>query len=195
MMDQNVFYGFLGEGRQVKLDAGDVLFFSREPVSRLYLVRAGRVKLVRHTSEGKALVFQLATAGDTLAEASLFSDAYHCTAIADDPAVVLAYDKADVLAALAADADFSSRVMADLAGKIIDLRGRLELRNVRSARERILQYLELLSADDGVVHFHQPLKTVAAEIGLSHEALYRAMSVLERDAVIERRDRMIRIIR
>ena len=68
------------------------------------------------------------------------------------------------------------------------LRTRLEQRNIRSARERVRHFLALNVGDDGrtVDLSGVTLKEVAAELGLSHEALYRTLSALERAGEIRR---------
>src|SRR5687768_18283766 len=54
-------------------------------------------------------------------------------------------------------------------------------RSVRSARERILQHLELIAEDDQhALRLDSTLKDLAAEIGLTHEAFYRALAALEK---------------
>ena len=68
------------------------------------------------------------------------------------------------------------------------LRTRLEQRNIRSARERVRHFLALNAGEDGrtVDLSGATLKEVAAELGLSHEALYRTLSALERAGEITR---------
>jgi CRP-like cAMP-binding protein len=77
--------------------------------------------------------------------------------------------------------------MAVLARQIHGLRSRLEGRNIRSARERVLNHLAL-SADpvSRSVTLDGTLLDLASEIGLSHEALYRALASLAKEGVIAR---------
>lgn len=73
-------------------------------------------------------------------------------------------------------------------------RRRLELRNIRNARERVWQKLQLSPIrDDGTVIIDRPLKEMAGEIGLTHEALYRSLAALEKAGRIRRRGRTIRL--
>jgi len=185
----------MGEGVVRKLTAGEALFHRDDPVGQVFVVIDGEVILQRHTIEGAAVIFQRAKAGETLAEASLFSEHYHCDAVAVTAAGVIAFSKNEVLKGMEADASFGREVLAQTSRKLIETRSRLELRNVRSARERILQYLVLVGGDgiDGIT-FDKSLKDVAAEIGLTHETFYRSLKKLEADGVIKRMGRMIRII-
>ena len=72
---------------------------------------------------------------------------------------------------------------------------RIELRSIRSARERVWQMLLLAAARDGpTVSFDRPLKDIAAQIGLTHEAFYRALAALQRTGRIRRRGRRIDLL-
>ena len=67
--------------------------------------------------------------------------------------------------------------MAILAHEIMNLRTRLEQRNIRSARDRVRHFLALNAGTDGrTVLLRGTLKDLAAELGLAHEAFYRALA-------------------
>ena len=82
--------------------------------------------------------------------------------------------------------------MAQLAHQLQALRARMELRNVRSARERVLQYLRLrIGSDDRSISVDGQLQDIAAEIGMTREVLYRALARLEAEGSIIRTDTTI----
>jgi DNA-binding MarR family transcriptional regulator len=86
--------------------------------------------------------------------------------------------------------------MAVLARQVMTLRTSLEQRNIRSARDRVRHYLTVDSAPDGrTVHLVGSLKDLAARLGLTHEALYRTLSDMEKKGEIERRAGKIRILK
>jgi CRP-like cAMP-binding protein len=77
--------------------------------------------------------------------------------------------------------------LALMAHQVIELRQRLEVMKVRSAKERVLVYLDLNSDPDGrTVNLRSQLQDIASELGLSREAFYRTLASLERDGAIER---------
>jgi CRP-like cAMP-binding protein len=82
------------------LKAGETLFRAGARTAGLYEVIRGKIRLVRVNRVGRETVLHVAPAGDTLAEASLFSSTYHCDAIAATEAVVRLYPKAALLAEL-----------------------------------------------------------------------------------------------
>ncbi|MEJ2376533.1 MAG: Crp/Fnr family transcriptional regulator [Pseudolabrys sp.] len=129
----------------------------------------------------------IAGPGETSAEASLFSPTYHCNAVAGTDAVVRVYPKQAVLTAFAKDPKAAQDFSATLARQVMSLRTRLAQRDIRSARERLRHFLRLNVGDDGrTVALSGTLKELAAELGLTHEALYRTLAALERAGEIRR---------
>jgi CRP/FNR family transcriptional regulator, dissimilatory nitrate respiration regulator len=170
-----------------KLKAGEALFRLGDKTAGLWEVIAGRVRLARVDRAGHEIVLHVAGPGETLAEASLFSPSYHCDAIASTDALVRIYPKAAVLAAFEHDRKAAQAFTATLARQVMNLRTRIEQRNIRSARERVRHFLALNADGDGrTVALRGTLKDLAAELGLTHEALYRTLARLERSGEIKR---------
>ena len=169
------------------LKAGETLFRLGDKIAGLCEIVKGRVRLARVDRAGHETILHVAGPGDTIAEASLFSPAYHCDAIASTDAVVRIYPKQAVLDAFAREPKAAQAFAATLARQVMNLRARVEQRNIRSARERIRHYLVLNAGADGrTVALRGTLKDLAAELGLTHEALYRALAALERAGEIKR---------
>ena len=176
-----------GAGVGRRLGAGEMLFATGDPVRSLFVVEGGRLRLLRHTVHGAALVLHVAHAGEAFAEASLFSRTYQCDAVAEIASTVIAYSKRALLGALREDPEAAVTFVGHLARQVQALRGRIELLNVKSARDRVLGYLHSrLGASATTVELDRTWKAIASEIGLTHEAVYRALAELERDGLIER---------
>jgi CRP-like cAMP-binding protein len=75
------------------LKHGEFLFRIDTRTVGLFEVIKGKIKLVRIDRSGRETILYVASAGDTVAEASLFSPAYHCDAIAATDSVVRLYPK------------------------------------------------------------------------------------------------------
>lgn len=177
-----------------RLERGEALFRQGDPARALFVILQGRLALTRHAADGRQLVLFVAQSGDSLAEAALFAQAYHCDAVAQTAAVVAEIPKTALRRLMQEDQRVAEALTARLARQVQDLRQRLELRDIRSARERVWQKLLLSPAKaDGTVVVDRPLKELAAEIGLTHEALYRALAALEKAGRIRRRGRAIRL--
>lgn len=169
------------------LKAGEALFCQGDPATAIFAVEQGRLRLIRHAVDHREVVLHQASQGEFFAEAALFSDAYQCDAVAAAASRVRAYPKCEILSAFRSDPDLGERFMAVLAQQVHALRARLEERNIRSARERVLHHLALAAGADGrTVRLAGTLMDLAAEIGLTHEALYRTLAALERDGAITR---------
>ena len=154
------------------LAAGETLFHTGDEVSRVYLVRHGLIALRRTTSQGIELQLQAATADDIPAEASIYSDLYHCDAIALSPSEVLEASKDDFRRALATTPSLAEAWSARLAHAVQDARIRAELRTLRTVRERVDAWL----SSGGTLPRKGRWQELAAELGVSREALYREIA-------------------
>jgi len=177
-----------------KLKSGEALFRLGDKSTGFYEIVAGRVRMSRVDRSGHEVILFVAGPGETIAEASLFSPAYHCDAIASTDAVVRLYPKPAMLAAFDKDAKSAQVFTATLARQVMNLRTRIEQRNIRSARERVRHFLSL-NADADSVELAGTLKDLAAELGLTHEALYRTLAALERSGEIKRAKGKITLLR
>jgi CRP-like cAMP-binding protein len=170
-----------------KLASGETLFGAGTKTVGLFEVISGKVRLARVDRSGREAVLQVASGGQTLAEASLFSATYHCDAIAATEALVRLYPKKVFLKELDRDPRLARAFTTKLARQVMALRTRLEQRNILSARERIRHFLTLnLGVDRQTVEFSGTLKDLAADLGLTHEALYRTLADMEKDNEIRR---------
>jgi CRP-like cAMP-binding protein len=178
-----------------RLERGEMLFCREERPSGLYVVESGEIRLTRSDADGREVTLFTARPGETFAEASLFSDAYHCDAVASRRSIVHLFPKAVVLDAFAEQSAVAQAFMATLARQVMVLRTRLENRSLRTARERVLHHLALeVSGADRVVSLRGSLKGMASELGLTHESLYRTLASLEAEGAIERRKGEIRLL-
>ena len=170
-----------------KLTAGETLFLTGDRVVRFYVVERGRLRLMRHLADGTRLSLATAAAGETFAEASLFSERYHCDGVAETPAIVLGMSRARLLAGPDGRGRQASLLLEHFAHQIQSLRRQLELINIGPAGDRVLAYVRGRAGDGANrVDIGQTWKSVASEIGLTHEAVYRALARLQRDGAIER---------
>jgi CRP-like cAMP-binding protein len=178
------------------LEAGQYLFRVGDRTAGLYEVVEGKVRLVRVDRSGREAILQVAGGGDTLAEASLFSPIYHCDAIATTAAIVRLYPRTALLSELKRDPKAAQAFAEMLARQVMTLRARLEQRNIHSARDRVRHYLVVNADPNGrTVELSGTLKSLAEELGLSHEALYRTLADMAAQGEIERHNGTIRLLR
>jgi CRP-like cAMP-binding protein len=169
------------------LAAGETLFRQGDKAFAIFEIERGRLRMIRNTVASHPVVLHTARAGELFAEAALFASTYHCDAVAAAASRVRIYPKRELLAAFRTEQALSERFMALLAHQIMALRAQLEQRNIRSARERVLHHLALAAGPDGrTMPLEGTLMDLAAEIGITHEVLYRTLSGLEKEGAIRR---------
>jgi CRP-like cAMP-binding protein len=131
-------------------------------------------------------------AGESFAEVALFKEHYLCTAIANVPSRVLLLPKPLYLSALSTHPELATAFMEQLAERLHETKLLLQLRSIRSAQKRVLHYLQLNVQADGItVLIARPLKEIADDLGLTPEALSRALNQLHKQRIINRRKRKV----
>lgn len=158
--------------RRIVLAPGEALFLTGAEVAEMYLVREGRVLLVRHTESGSRLVLHQASAGTILAEASAYSLRYHCDAVAAVPSEVSAVPRARFRETLAADSLLGDAWAGLLAQATQAARLRAEIRTLPRVAARLDAWIEAGNRLPDRGH----IQNVAGELGISREALYRELS-------------------
>ena len=170
----------LSPAKQMSLSKNEYLFHAGDPIKNFYLLTSGRIRMSRLTLDGKQSIIYEGSAGETFAEASLFSEHYHCDATAIEDSTLNVFDKMALLSKLKSDPELNNDYMAMLARQVLNLRSQLELRNINSAAERVYKFLVLNADQAGMVMFSSSLKNTALPLGLAHETLYRTLSKFEK---------------
>jgi len=76
-----------------ELAYGETLFVQNSATTGLFYLVSGTIDLKRSTRSGHIVMIHRARSGDTFAEASLFSDTYHCTATAVCEVLVIRFER------------------------------------------------------------------------------------------------------
>ncbi len=171
----------LAAAKTLSVPARSVLFRVGERPRFVYLVLEGEVRLVRHSRSGQAVILQRVRRG-YVAEASLEASSYHCDGVAAAPSRLLRFPRHAFLARLETDPRFRRAWLRHLASELRRLRARCERLSLRGACERIVHCIE--SEGGGELELHQSRKSWALELGLTHEALYRAIAKMKKEGVL-----------
>ena len=159
--------------RETYLAAGEVLFRAGDRVQRLFLVRAGVIRLVRPLPHGSSLTIQKASAGQVLAEASLFASVYHCDGVTATQAVVRSVSVKRAITALERDPVLARAFSRHLAESVQAARARAEIVSLRTVSARVDAWLALHS---GELPTRGHWRDFAEEISVAPEALYRELA-------------------
>ncbi len=179
--------------KSLNLSKGESLFDQGDVVSNIYLIKSGRIKLTRHIIDGSSLILHIGNVGEIIAEASMFSKKYHCTALCDQNSEVSFVNKQDLLQLLAQKPEEMMRLLALFSRQIRDLRSINEIKNIRSANERILSYIRSNLDENKRMSLQVSLKDMAHYIGLAHETFYRELKKLEASGQISRNAEFIQL--
>jgi CRP-like cAMP-binding protein len=174
--------GLRRQAMNIVVAAGELVFRRGARPGRMLWVVEGEVRLVRRSRNGAEIVLQRACSG-FLAEASLESPRYHCDALAATDSRLLAFPIEPFRQALRDDEKFRAFWMARLAREVRLLRSQCERLALRGAADRIEHYIEA-EGNNGRLELSRTRKAWAAELGLTHEALYRALASLQRSGRI-----------
>jgi len=176
------------------LSEGDYLFHRGSPVEQLYVIKQGQCRLERTTYDGRTLLLAVFGPHQIIADGSLFHQRYGCNCRAMTTTTLAAFSTERVLLLLRQQPDLAQQWLSSLAHQVMDLRTRLELRNIKSARDRILLFLELNADAQHRYQLNSTLKSLAEILGLSPESLYRTLAALESEGRVRRERSMIEII-
>jgi CRP-like cAMP-binding protein len=167
---------------RVHTGSREALFRIGDPVRHVYLVIDGEARLIRLERHGGEVILQRSRGG-FIAEASLDSKAYHCDAVTAKPSMLLLFPVVAFRTALEDDPAFCKVWQSQLAEEVRKLRAQCERLSLHSAADRIIHYIES-EGGYGVVTLKQSRKSWAAELGLTHEALYRALRRMQDDGTL-----------
>ncbi|MGI9071840.1 MAG: Crp/Fnr family transcriptional regulator [Bryobacteraceae bacterium] len=170
----------------------EMLYHRGDQATAVFAVETGRLQLLSYSSDGKPVTIYVVRAGECVSEAALFADCYCSDVIAETASRVAVFPKKPLLEALRKHPELSEEFMAMLARRFNAVRVRLELRNLQSARERVLHYLTLaIAPGESTLVLDRPLKYIAEDLGLASESFYRTLSQLAKDGLITRKNRSI----
>ncbi|MFH0935050.1 MAG: Crp/Fnr family transcriptional regulator [Pseudomonadota bacterium] len=168
----------------VTLGKGNYLFRAgRKPVG-MYFVVSGELTLERPGAQGEAVILQRMRQGFA-AEASLQSPTYHCDAkaVADTTIVRVPIRQLRVL--LEQDTAFALRWIGMLNRELKRLRLQCERLSLNTVQDRLLHLIET-EGKNGRYPLSSGLKSLARELGVTHEALYRCVASLEKGGKLQR---------
>ncbi|WP_035643181.1 Crp/Fnr family transcriptional regulator [Bradyrhizobium sp. ORS 375] len=163
--------------RRIEVVRHATVFHRGDRPRAMFFVLDGEVRLLRRSRAGDDVILQRARQG-FLAEASLDQPAYHCDAVAALDSTLLAIERTSFVEALRRPG-MRDTWSDHLARELRKVRAQSERLSLKTARERIVHFIET-EGEGGEIALGRSKKDWAAELGLSHEALYRALARMER---------------
>lgn len=159
--------------RRRELAKESYLFHQGDEVKSVFVVETGSIELTRFQENGAPLILQRAGPGAFLAEASVYSEIYHCDALAAEACLIHEWERSAFLKLLADTPGYSELWAAYLAKEVQSARYRSEILTRKGVSERLDCWL---TWKGGAMPPKGNWKSVAAQIGVSPEALYRELA-------------------
>lgn len=182
-MPENDLNRLLDESSFVNYPCGERLFLRGEQASSIYLILDGGVKIYRGTPEGKQAVIEILTRGELIAEAAIFlGQGYLTSAEIVSDTRLLEIPSSTLLSLLQDNTDLAMRMLGMLSQRQSELVFHIEQIKVRSAPQRLGEFLLSLCAEKrGPAALILPYNksNIAASLGMKPESLSRAMSKLK----------------
>lgn len=164
---------------------GERLFGAGQKPRHMFFINSGEVLLERMGRHGESIVLQRTRHG-IVSEASLQSARYHCHAKVVAPSEITGVPIREIEAALKSDPAFSGRWIGMLNREVRRLRLQCERLSLHKVQDRLLHFLET-EGPQGRYPLDSGLKTLAGELGVTHEALYRCVADLEKKGLLQRK--------
>jgi CRP-like cAMP-binding protein len=171
---------------------GEYLFHLGKTPEYMFFIVSGEAVLSRSNSQGESTVLQRCKGG-FLSEASLLTDAYHCDAIATHAGTAITMPIQSFRSSLE-DGQFSLKWIRLLSREIMRLRTQSERLGLKDVKSKLIHLIET-DGKQGTLALESDYKSLAAELGITHEALYRTISKMEADGLIEKKANSLKLIK
>ena len=144
--------------------AGSLIYTPHQPVEALFILKRGRIRIFRVSSDGRALTTAIITPGTIFGEMVIVGQRMHDSfAEALDEVVVCVMNQHDVRRLLLADPRIATRISETLGRRIGQLEQRLSDAVFKTVAERIAGTLTVMAAT-------RPLSRTS-QVNLTHEQL------------------------
>ena len=174
IMSEQIFRKILKDGAdEYFLDVGDYLFHQEEAVRSIFILTSGSINLCRKSRSGQELILSKSHATAFIAEASIYATYYHCDAVCSETATIVGVRKNHFQNLLRNHVRINELWSSFLARELQISRMRCQLLSQNTVRERLDIWLEW---NEEILPPKGQWKSLALEIGVSPEALYRELS-------------------
>ena len=170
---------------------GTLLFQAGKKPVWMFFVINGEVTLERLSQQGDPVVLQRTRHG-FVSEASLQSSKYHCDARVVANTEIIQIPLQDLADALNIDTAFAGRWISMLNQEVKRLRLQSERLSMKSVKDRVLHLIHT-EGKNGKYQVNTGLKSLASELGVTHEALYRTLASLEKTCTLIRKDSLLEL--
>lgn len=183
--------------RKKKFTDKSMVFMHETPITHIYIVASGKVKIFRNDMVGKEQIIGFKQSGDLFPHVGFFRQGnYPAHAQAIEDTVLFSISLNNFEDVLVANPHLSIKMLRILGDRIVGLQQRLEEMALRSTNERILLLLQRLSIShssvepDGWIKLNTKFTNadLANMIGTTRESVNRMISQLKKEGTLRVKD-------
>jgi len=161
------------------------IFWEGDMPERFYLLTAGQVKIIKHSTQGREVIIAFFGPGEMFGEVAIFENKeYPASAQATTQTTVLAIERQDLLSFLSNQPEVAMRIINILGGRLRDAQNRLRDFAVERVEQRISRTLLMLYSKIGV-ELPFTRQEIADMSGTAMETAIRFMSQLKERKIID----------
>jgi len=160
------------------------IFFEGDPVNEIFVVKEGRIKVVKYGSNGRVITLHILNPGDVFCEAAvLHQKTFPCNAIADAPTVVMTLKKQNFLQLIKKLPQFAQELINKLSTEVCRTH-LIEAMGQEPVNKRIVNVLLSLSKTFGkTLPFTR--QDIAFMAGTTVETTIRVLSSLRKNGLVD----------
>jgi CRP-like cAMP-binding protein len=164
--------------------AGEFVFWEGDGPAYFYVVSSGRVKVLKHSSQGKEFVVSFFGPGEVFGEVAVFEERpYPASAQAVSDSELLGLGRERFVSFLSSHPEVSLRIINMLGGRLRDAQNRLNALAGERAEQRVAKTLLMLSSKLGKsLPFTR--QEIADMSGTTIETTIRVMSRMKSGGII-----------
>lgn len=180
----------LARARHTAHASGDIIVHEGDPIESIIVVRTGRIKTYRSTSDGEQHVLDVLHDGQALWH-GLFLDnrTYGYSVSCLTPVRLCLIHRADVEQMLANHPDVAMGLIRMVCTELDRAEERIMMLSIRDPRRRLAEYLLARDRSCTGPEIHLKLDDIASSVGLRPETVSRNIARFDREGLVRRMGR------
>lgn len=186
--------------KNYKVKKGEIIFKEGDPVTGIYFVFSGSVKVYKKWDDDKELIIRFAKDGAPFGHRAIGkNDAYPISAAAIEPSVVCYFDMDFFNASLKVNPNLTYQLLMFFADELRESERRMRNLAHMPVKRRVAEALLALknlfgTTKDGFINIDLSRQDLASYAGATYETVFRMINELVNDKFISLSGKSIRII-
>ncbi len=176
---------------QREFKRGEYIFWEGDPAGWLYVIREGKVKIIKHTTSGREMVLEIITPGDICGGGAIFSESYSASAKAVEKTKAFSISGQNLFRLLSKHQNLAKGIILYLGEKLMKAHEMIMALASSRVDKRIAALLLGLSEKHGSpvpegikINIRLTRQDIADFVGTTVETAIRVMSKLKKQGLI-----------